>query len=114
MRTSLDARLQAEADKTLRDGLIAYDRGHGGWRGAVGHIDPGPNWPARLAAAPCRRAPATAGWQLAVVLHTDADGAGIGLKDGESGHIPFAQMRWARPLRDDSRSARFRAAPPMS
>ncbi|MGC2414422.1 MAG: transglycosylase domain-containing protein, partial [Stellaceae bacterium] len=48
VRTSLDARLQAEADKTLRDGLITYDRGHGGWRGAVGHIDPGPNWPARL------------------------------------------------------------------
>ena len=50
VRTSLDARLQAAADKALRDGLIAYDRSHGGWRGAVGHIDPGPNWPARLAA----------------------------------------------------------------
>src|SRR5579872_7426084 len=50
VRTSFDARLQVAADKALRDGLIAYDRGHGGWRGAVGHIDPGPNWPHRLAA----------------------------------------------------------------
>ena len=26
--------------RRLRDGLIAYERGHGGWRGAVGRIDP--------------------------------------------------------------------------
>src|SRR5204863_388905 len=52
VRTSMDGKLQAAADKALRDGLIAYDRGHGGWRGAVGHIDPGANWAARLAAAP--------------------------------------------------------------
>ena len=45
VRTSLDARLQAAADKALRTGLIEYDRGHGGWRGAVGHIDPGIGWP---------------------------------------------------------------------
>src|SRR5207244_11532641 len=48
VRTSLDARLQAAADKALREGLIAYDRSHGGWRGVLGHIDPGPNWPHRL------------------------------------------------------------------
>src|SRR5206468_4318999 len=39
VRTSMDGKLQAAADKALRDGLIAYDRGHGGWRGPVGHID---------------------------------------------------------------------------
>src|SRR5579862_287181 len=66
VRTSLDARLQAEADKALRDGLISYDRGHGGWRGPAGHIDPGPGWPDRLAAAPLPAGAATAGWQLAV------------------------------------------------
>ncbi|MFI4948855.1 MAG: penicillin-binding protein 1A [Alphaproteobacteria bacterium] len=102
VHTSLDARLQGEADKALRDGLIAYDRGHGGWRGPAGHIDPGPNWSRRLAAAPLPAGAATAGWELAVVLRTERDGAAIGLKDGETGRIPFAQMRWARPLRDDS------------
>ncbi len=101
VRTSLDARLQAAADKNLRDGLIAYDKSRGGWRGAVGHIDPGPNWPARLEATPLPAGAATAGWQLAVVLHTDSDGAAVGLKGGETGRIAFAQMRWARPLRDD-------------
>jgi penicillin-binding protein 1A len=99
--TSLDARLQAAADKNLRDGLIAYDKSRGGWRGAVGHIDPGPNWQARLDATPLPAGAATAGWQLAVVLHTETEGAAIGLKGGETGRIAFAQMRWARPLKDD-------------
>src|SRR5260370_15513202 len=102
VRTSLAAPLQAAADKALRDGLIAYDRSHGGWRGAVGHIDPGPNWPGRLDAEPLPAGAATVGWQLAVVLRTESDGAAIGLRGGETGRIPFAQMKWARPLRDDS------------
>jgi penicillin-binding protein 1A len=101
VRTSLNADLQAAADKTLRAGLIGYDRSHGGWRGPVGHIDPGPNWPGRLEATPLPAGAATVGWQLALVLRTEGDGATIGLKGGETGHIPFAQMRWARPLRDD-------------
>ena len=101
VRTSLDERLQAAADKALRKALIAYDRSRGGWRGAVGQIDPGPNWPKRLAAEALPAGAATVGWQLAVVLRTESDGAAIGLRDGETGRIPFAEMRWARPLRDD-------------
>src|SRR6266852_5377544 len=73
VRTSLDGRLQAAADKALRDGLINYDRTHGGWRGAVGHIDPGANWPGRLAKETLPAGAATVGWQLAVVLNTDSD-----------------------------------------
>ncbi len=101
VRTSLDGKLQAAADKALRDGLIGYDRNLGGWRGAVGHIDPGANWPTRLAAETLPPGAADVGWQLAMVLRTEPDGAAIGLKDGETGRIPFAQMRWARPLHDD-------------
>src|SRR5204863_9256031 len=70
VRTSLDARLQAAADKALRTALISYDKSRGGWRGAVGHIDPGPNWPRRLAAEAVPAGAATGGWQLAVVLRT--------------------------------------------
>ena len=102
VRTSLDAGLQADADRALRAGLIAYDRNRGGWRGAVGHIDPGAGWQGRLAAEPLPAGAVTAGWQLAVVLRAESEGAAIGLKGGEAGWIPFAEMRWARPLRDDS------------
>src|SRR5579872_434697 len=92
VRTSIDARLQAAADVALRNGLVAYDRGRGGWRGAVGQIEPGAGWLTRLEKTPLPPGAATAGWQLAVVLRTDGEGAAIGLKDGDTGRIPFAQM----------------------
>jgi penicillin-binding protein 1A len=101
VRTSFDARLQAAADKALRDGLIGYDRNYGGWRGPAGHIEIGANWLTALQKQPLTPGAADAKWQLAVVLRAESDGAAIGLKDGDTGRIPFAQMRWARPLRDD-------------
>ena len=103
VRTSLDPRMQAAADKALRAGLIAYDRRKGGWRGAVGHIDPDPDWASRLDQEKLPAGAASVGWQLAVVLRIETDGAAIGLKGGDTGRIAFAQMRWARPLRDDGR-----------
>ena len=36
VRTSLDPTLQTAAEKAVRDGLMAYDRKLGGWRGPVG------------------------------------------------------------------------------
>jgi len=107
VRTSLDGRLQIEADKALRDGLIAYDRAHGGWRGAVGHIDPSGGWTAALAAQPLPPGADAENWQLAMVTHTESGGAAVGFKDGATGHIPFAQMRWAQPLRDDGTLGAF-------
>ncbi|NVN13383.1 transglycosylase domain-containing protein, partial [Nguyenibacter vanlangensis] len=35
VHTSLDPHLQQIATKAVRDGLMAYDRAHGGWRGPV-------------------------------------------------------------------------------
>jgi penicillin-binding protein 1A len=101
VRTSLDPKLQADADKALRAGLIVHDRAGGGWRGAIDHIDPSGDWTVALAAEPLPAGAAAVGWQLAMVTHTESDGAAIGFKDRSTGHIPFAQMKWARPLRDD-------------
>ena len=95
VRTSLDPALQAIADRSLRTGLIAYDRRHG-WRGPVAHIAaPVQEWSQKLAAI---AQPAGAGeWRLAVVLATDGEGASIGLASDARGRIPFAELRWARP-----------------
>ena len=101
VRTSLDARLQAASDKALRAGLIAYERSHGGWRGPVTRIDPKGDWAARLAKVPVPAVASDVGWRLAVVIRSDADGASIGFKGGATGHIPFFEMRWARPRHDD-------------
>jgi len=101
VRTSLDAGLQAAADEALRTGLIRYERGHGGWRGAVDRIDPKGNWQARLAKVPVPAVATDVGWQLAVVTRSDKDGATIGLKGGATGRIPFSDMHWARPRRNN-------------
>jgi penicillin-binding protein 1A len=97
VRTSLDPRLQAAADKALRAGLIAYDHGHEGWRGAIAHVDPKGDWATRLAAVPVPAVATDVGWRLALVLRTTPGEAAIGFADGDTGHIPFSQMRWARP-----------------
>ena len=96
VRTSLDPRMQKDADQALRDGLIAYDKVHGGWRGAVAHIDLTGDWAAHLAQVPVPGVVNDVGWQLAVVLRSAAGGTEIGFTSGETGHIPFAEMRWAR------------------
>lgn len=97
VRTSLDERLQAASDKALRAGLIAYERTHGGWRGAVARIDPKGDWAAHLAAVPVPPVAADVGWRLAMVVRSDPDGAAIGFATGATGRIPFSEMRWARP-----------------
>src|SRR5271170_708183 len=101
VHTSLDPHLQVAADTALRTGLIAYERSHGGWRGPVTRIDPKGDWAARLARVPVPAVASDVGWDLAVVIRSDVNGASIGLKGGAPGHIPFSEMRWARPRRDD-------------
>ncbi|MCE2510703.1 MAG: penicillin-binding protein 1A [Alphaproteobacteria bacterium] len=94
VRTTLDPKLQATAERTLRAGLIHYDRRHG-WRGPIARIDPGPAWPQLLAALP--KPKGLGEWRLAMVLNLDADAAWIGFADGGLGKIPLAKMQWARP-----------------
>ena len=95
VRTSLDPTLQAIADKSLRAGLIAYDRRHG-WRGVVTHIDIAGDWRARLVTVPPPAGSAEAGWSLGLVVAVGPEGATIGLSDGTRGLISLEEIRWAR------------------
>ncbi len=99
VRTTLDSRLQEAADRALRDGLIRYDRRHG-WRGPIAHVALGKandDWQAQLIST--NRPQGLAPWRFAIVLKTDEHGATIGIEDGSQGHIPFAELRWARAWR---------------
>jgi penicillin-binding protein 1A len=92
-RASIDPALQVIADKSLRDGLVVYDRRHG-WRGALARIDIKGDWEAALGALP---PPAgLSPWRQAVVLEIASDGAGIGFADAAKGVVPVAEMIWAR------------------
>jgi penicillin-binding protein 1A len=95
VRTSLDPKLQDEAGRSLRDGLIAYDRRHG-WRGPVQRIGVGAEWQVRLSKVPPVPGADTAGWQTALVLGTENDSARIGFVDGSKGFIPMSELKWAR------------------
>jgi penicillin-binding protein 1A len=77
--------------------LIAYEHSHGGWRGAIAHIDPKGDWAGHLADVPVPGVAADVGWRLAMVVRSEPDGAAIGFANGASGRIPFSEMRWARP-----------------
>ena len=96
VRTTLDPRLQKIANRVLREGLIYYDRRHG-WRGALQEIDlgDGADVVAQLQAIE-RPVGIDESWQLAAVLATDAAQAQIRLADGSAGHIPMAELKWAR------------------
>jgi penicillin-binding protein 1A len=106
VRSTLDPKLQVLARKSLRDGLVRYDRKQG-YRGPVKRIDAGGDWGAALAKieVPNDLAP----WELAVVLDAKGDQANLGLRPGftETGKVekarktvvvPLKNMAWARSI----------------
>jgi penicillin-binding protein 1A len=99
VRTTVQPRLQAIADRALRDGLSAYDR-RLGWRGPLAHLDEAAmaGWPQALAAFdPGFELDE---WRKAVVLDLGREAAEIGFEDGSTGRIPLEAMRWARRVGD--------------
>jgi len=104
VRTSLDPRLQGWAEKTLREGLVAYDRRHG-WRGPLNRIEAGPGLEKRLAALPpVAGMPNNAmlRWRMAAVATVEATGAEIVFADGKRGWIALSELTWARAQRNDT------------
>ncbi|HEY1411105.1 MAG TPA: transglycosylase domain-containing protein, partial [Rhodopila sp.] len=108
VRTSLNPTLQIAAEKSLRDGLMNYDRRMDGWRGAVTHLTIAPadfaaKWPAALSEQP-RPPGMLPDWELAVVASvTDAEAKVDWLtKTGEhrAAPIALADTTWARPVHD--------------
>ncbi len=106
VRTTIDPKLQAMADKALRDGLRAYDRRHG-YRGAFTRLGPelrldtSPDW--QRALAKVERPKGLEEWSLAVVLGTDKAFAYVGVEDGKQGRIPLAELTWAREAIEDQK-----------
>ena len=80
--TTLDPAIQAVADRSLREGLIAYDRRHG-WRGPYAKIADMAVWEEEFARIAQRRPlSGPPAWQLAVVTKVEAQSVSIaGLPD---------------------------------
>ena len=123
VQTSLDPVLQAEATRDLREGLMRYDRQHGGWRGPIVHLagitshaphprrgvpaEPVVDWSAALATVP-RPPGMLPGWRLGVVLNTVTATVGWLDQDGgdptalgvpRTGILSDADLGWMRQKR---------------
>lgn len=113
VRTSIDPTLQEAAEKTLRDGLMAYDRRLGGWRGPAGHLDgingARDNWAGALAQF-AHTPGMLANWRQAVVLEAGDSEARVGWLEPVAGAAPgtapvartgqllLSDLGWARPV----------------
>jgi penicillin-binding protein 1A len=115
VRTSLDPVLQAQADRSLREGLMAYDRARGGWRGPIAHLDGAAaalrsDW-TRVLPQVARPPGMLAEWRVAVVLEASENEAKLGWIERPSpgplvppvvhmGSVLLSDIAWARPARD--------------
>lgn len=107
VRTSLDPNLQAATEVALRNGLTAYDRRRGGWRGPLGKSAAGPtDWLPALEALP--RPPGMLNeWRQAVVLEVRERDARLGWIERPNPRVPsephygmvlLEDLAWARPV----------------
>ena len=113
VHTTLDPTLQLTADRAVRNGLLAYDRRRGGWRGALKHFNSAPgsgfrsNWATQLGNEP-KPPGMPAEWQLGVVIDATDSEATIGILDKVAGmnaavpraiKLPMSDLGWARPFK---------------
>ena len=97
VKTSLDPVLQKIADKTLKSGLINYDRRHG-WRGPLANVnikDTNLNRDIANISIP----EAFPNWKVAIVIYVDDLGVNIFFNNDSYGRINLKDLKWARQWR---------------
>jgi len=99
VRSSYNPMMQQAAETALRDGMVRYDRGRGGWRNPGLTVDLTRDWRSQLAAAPF----GPGAWRAAVVLSKAGGSATIGFTDGSTGTLPASAA--AMPVRGSGGSA---------
>ncbi len=99
--TSVDARLQAAANKSLRDTLLAYEMRHG-YRGPEARLDAlmhseASDWDAALAdRGDVGNLPA------AIIIEVEDQGAYAYVRGGTVAYLPWEGLEWARRFIDDN------------
>ncbi|MDE2475993.1 MAG: penicillin-binding protein 1A, partial [Alphaproteobacteria bacterium] len=91
VRSTLDPKLQDIAVRSLRAGLVAYDRRHG-WREPIAHVALNQDWQTALQRTANRSG--VPAWKVALVRSVGQD-ARIVLQDGTAGQIPASELPWA-------------------
>ena len=94
VRTSVDPLYQDIAQRTLRQGLMDYDKRHG-WRGAYQTLESMDDWRKQLEGITDPQ-DLLKSWNLAAVLDVTDAKAVIGFKDMDQGMITLEDVKWAR------------------
>ncbi len=94
VKTSVNPKLQAIAEKSLRDGLRAYDMRHG-WRGSIDTLESMDDWRIQLDNI---KQPENMlkEWDLAIVLEVSDNSAKIGFVNEDQGELKLNNTKWAR------------------
>lgn len=98
IRATVDSDLQKLAARALREGLEAYDRDQGIWRGTGRRLTEAQLADWRTALAAEENLPRDVeGWRAAVVLDLGDETATLGIEgEAEPGVVPAEDVRWAR------------------
>ncbi|MGL4825541.1 MAG: penicillin-binding protein 1A [Alphaproteobacteria bacterium] len=104
VKTSLNPRLQKIAEKALQTGLKSYDRRHG-WRGPVRHLSLFQMRQWTEIFGKTQAPPGVTPWILGLVLQVTPSKAEIVLQNGDYGHIPLENLKWARRALKEGRVA---------
>ncbi len=99
VKTSVDPKLQKIAEKSLRDGLQAYDKRHG-YRGSIAKLESLDDWRKKLSKIK-RQEGMLKNWYLAVVLKVEKNKAIVSLVDKPSGIIKLKDTKWAREYKNE-------------
>lgn len=99
--TTVDPRLQLDAQAALRKGLRDYDRRHG-YRGPEARLDPAPRDRAARDAALATMTPLP-GLRAGIVVAVSAERAEVYVGQGQAIGLTRAQVDWARPYVDEDR-----------
>ena len=98
VKTSVDPQMQTVAERSLRDGLMAYDMRHG-WRGALVTLETMDDWRTQLSAI-SKPEGILSQWHLAAVLDVEKDRAKIGFVERDQGVLTLEDTKWAREYRN--------------
>ena len=94
VRSTINPKLQAIAEKSLRDGLMAYDRRHG-YRGALSVVSNTADWKTKLEEFK-KPSGVLSEWAIAIVLDAGTERAELGFEEGNTAYMGLDGVKWAR------------------
>jgi penicillin-binding protein 1A len=91
--TTIDSNLQADANESVRNGLLAYDQRHG-YRGPITHLNNISSAPIPEMENYLKLIPYANGLRAAIVLTVATNSADVLIDNGQSITLPWSGMSW--------------------